>query len=289
MAESGFERLLKETIGLDAAVIGSSAIDRAVAERQQACRLPAADAYWDHLRASESELQELIDAVIVPETWFFRDREAFAALAGPVVRSWSTERVLRLLSVPCSTGEEPYSIAMALLDAGLAPARFHIDAVDVSERALAKARRAVFGRSSFRGESLAFRDRYFDEDGNGWRLAPHVCAQVTFQQSNLLDAAFLRDAEPYDVIFCRNLLIYFDRPTQDRATAVLARLLAPDGFLFVGPSETGLLLAHQFPSTKLPLAFAIRGRRSTRNRRPAGDESARHRNVAGLQVSRATG
>src|SRR5262249_4075648 len=144
-----FERLLKDTIGLDTEAIGASALARAVQERQAACRLRDPLAYWDYARSSDDERQQLVEAVVVPETWVFRDRGAFGALEQMVQDEWrgARGRVLRVLSVPCSSGEEPYSIAMALTEAGLAPEQFHIDAVDVSARALARARRAVYGRN----------------------------------------------------------------------------------------------------------------------------------------------
>ena len=97
--------------------------------------------YWERLRASEDELQELIEAVVVPETWFFRDQEAFTALARIISKEWLPNHptaALRLLSGPCCTGEEPYSMVMALLDAGLSRDRLKIDAVDISVRALAR-------------------------------------------------------------------------------------------------------------------------------------------------------
>jgi chemotaxis protein methyltransferase WspC len=257
-----FEALLKHVIGLDAASIGTQAVERAVLERcalwhgDSACDL---DAYWTALNASAEELQMLIDAVVVPETWFFRDREAFAALAG-----LASERLagrfhlpLRLLSLPCSTGEEPYSMAMALFDVGIAAGRFVIDAVDVSDRAVSHAARAVYGRNSFRGHQDGFRERYFAQSDGGWQLEPAVRDAVRFRRANLFDAA-LFNAEPYDFVFCRNVLIYFDRATQDRAAGVLDRLLAPDGALFVGPSETGLLSRHGMTPVKIPLAFAFR-------------------------------
>ena len=256
-----FEELLKEAIGLDVSSIGSSAIDRAVAERQQATGLADRHAYWEQLRASEEELQELIDAVVVPETWFFRDRGAFTALTEVVLPEWlraHSQRIFRLLSVPCATGEEPYSLAMALFDVNVPAARFQIDAFDVSERALEWARQAVYGRRSFRGADLEFRDRHFTPTAGGYSLAPTVRQAVRFHQRNLLMPSLVDEADRYDVIFCRNLLIYFDRPTQDRAITVLGRLLAPGGMLFVGPSETGVMLAHDFQSAKLPMAFAFR-------------------------------
>ncbi len=261
MVAAEFEKLLQATMGLDAATIGSPAVERAVQERQAACGLSDPAAYLERVRTSEAELQNLIEAVVVPETWFFRDKEAFAALARIVFESWVPRHpagILRLLSLPCSTGEEPYSMAMALVDAGFPADRFLIDAVDISERSLALARRADYGRNSFRGTDLAFRDRHFSTGPRGWRLNAAVRSRVSFQQGNLFAPGFLPGAEIYDAIFCRNVLIYFDRAAQDEVVAMLRRLLTVEGALFVGPSETGLLLNHDFASAKIPLAFAFR-------------------------------
>ena len=261
MDVTSFEQLLKDAIGLDVASIGSSAVERAVRERQRASGLTDLSAYWDHLRSDNEELQQLIDAVVVPETWFFRDRGAFSALTGAALPEWlrtHARGVFRLLSIPCATGEEPYSLAMALLDAGLPPERFRIDAFDVSARALETARRAVYGKRSFRGGDLEFRDRHFQPTAGGFELDAPARAGVRFHQRNLLTPSLVDQADRYDVIFCRNLLIYFDRPTQDQAIGVLGRLLTPDGMLFVGPSETGVLLAHDFRSASIPMAFAFR-------------------------------
>jgi chemotaxis protein methyltransferase WspC len=262
MTLSACEQLLKDSMGLDVASIGSSAIERAVRHRQHACQLPDVHAYWEHLRGSQTELQELIDAVVVPETWFFRDRESFAALAR-VVRDEllpaSAGAPLRLLSVPCATGEEPYSIVMTLLDAGVPAERLRVEAVDICERLLRHAKRGVYGSGAFRGHDLHFRSRYFEPaPAGGHLLSQSVCRLVQFQQGNLLAPDFLSGTARYDVIFCRNVLIYFDRPTQARALAVLSRLLTPHGMLFVGPAESGVVLEHDFRSAKLPLAFAFR-------------------------------
>jgi chemotaxis protein methyltransferase WspC len=261
MTLAACEQLLKDSMGLDVASIGASAIERAVRHRQHACQLPDVHAYWEHLRRSQTELQELIDAVVVPETWFFRDRESFAVLAR-VVRDEllpaTAGRPLQLLSVPCATGEEPYSIVMTLLDAGVPAERLHVEAVDICERLLHQARRGLYGNGAFRGADLAFRARYFEAVAGGYLLSEFVRRQVHFQQGNLLSPNFLPGAARYDVIFCRNVLIYFDRPTQARALAVLARLLLPGGMLFVGPAESGVVLELDFRSAKLPLAFAFR-------------------------------
>jgi len=260
-----FEKLLKTSIGLDAASIGVSAIERAVRERQRACQLPDTSAYWAHLRQSAAELQALIEVVVVPETWFFRDAEAFAMLARIVRHEWLPTHptgILRLLSVPSSTGEEAYSMAMTLIDAGIPAKRFLVDAFDVSAKVLATARRGEYGKNSFRAADLSFRTQHFDETPQGYRLKDRIREQVHFAQHNLLTLQVSRALGPYDAIFCRNLLIYFDRPTQDRAIDVLRRLLTNEGLLFVAPAETSLMLSSDFVATKVPLAFAFRKRGS---------------------------
>jgi chemotaxis protein methyltransferase WspC len=261
MAVPDFASLLKHSIGLDAASIGAATIKRAVDERQSTCGLKDSLAYWELVRASEAELQELIEAVVVPETWFFRDREAFTLLGRIVKDDWLPAHaggVLNVLSLPSSTGEEAYSIAMTLLDAGVPADRFRVHGLDISTRALAAADRAVYRKNSFRGKDLAFRSRHFDTTPSGHRLSDIVRRQVAFERGNLLAVDLLPGAQLYDVIFCRNLLIYFDRSTQERAIGILRRLLTSTGVLFVAPSEAGLLLSHNFVSTKVPLAFAFR-------------------------------
>lgn len=254
------DKLLKSTMGLDAASIGRSNVERAMQQRIRACSLDDSQAYWKHLRSSDTELQELIEAVVVQETWFFRDREAFVAMARLLdverLRSGS-KREFRLLSLPCSTGEEPYSMAMALREVGFPSDLLKIDAVDISCLALKKAKKAVYRKNSFRGRDLSFRDRYFETGSTGFRLADALRRQVTFIYANVLDPEFLPGRDTYDIVFCRNLLIYFDRPTQDCVIQVLKRLLKANGFLFLGPAETGLGVAHNFVSANIPLAFAF--------------------------------
>jgi chemotaxis protein methyltransferase WspC len=248
-------------MGLNVSSIGSAAIARAVQERLSACKVGDLHGYQELLRESGTELQALIEAVVVPETWFFRDRHAFTALTRLVHQEWlptHPEGVLSLLSLPCSTGEEPYSMTMALFDASVPASRFRVDAVDISARNLAQGVHAVYGRNSFRGDELGFRDRHFDATSGGYRLRENVRRQVRFEQGNLFAADLLPGVAIYDVIFCRNVLIYFDRPTQDRALVVLNRLLHAKGVLFVAPAETGLPGSHGLVSTNEPLAFAFR-------------------------------
>ena len=244
MGLAEFEILLKKTIGLDVNTIGTRSVERAIQRRVEACSLQDWRDYLERVRSSHAEMQALIDAVVVPETWFLRDLPAFTALSRLAVREWLPRhpgQKLRLLSAPCSTGEEPYSMAMSLLDAGFPAAQIRIDAVDVSTQSLARARTAVYTKNSFRSQDLSFRPRHFEKKSEGYRVNDRIRRLVKFEQGNLLAEDFLSNAAAYHFVFCRNVLIYFDRPTQEKAIARMQQLLAVDGVMFVGSAEAGLL------------------------------------------------
>jgi len=251
--------LLRET-GIDAASLGANTVERAVLARTRVTQLGAAshevdmpvgseaiEAYWQHLSASPDERQALIEALVVPETWFFRDREAYVALARlaneRLVRD--PAHVLRVLSAPCSSGEEPYSVAMTLLDAGIGESRFVVDAIDISARVIDHARAALYGRNAFRGHPLEFRDRHFMATQNGWQLHERVRHAVRFSQANLFELQSQPDAT-YDFIFCRNVLIYFDQNTKTNIFERLSRMMEPDGVLALGAAESVVGITNTF-------------------------------------------
>jgi len=255
-----FQHLLKQAMGLDANSIGLSAIMRAVERRARLCKIADLELYWHHLNRSGAELQALIEAVVVPETWFYRDREAFAAAAASIRADLLTRPAgppLRMLSLPCSTGEEPFTLAMSLVDAGVPLSSVSIHGVDISGPALDHARAGIYGRNSFRGADLSYRDRHFVDEGNGYHIAESLRSAVHFSQGNIF-ALDSTASGSFDIIFCRNLLIYFDPTDQKRAIEVLRRLLAPTGTLFVGHSEASILIGQGFASLRIPHAFAFR-------------------------------
>ena len=243
--ERRFFRFLQDRIGLDVASVGEQMVERALRQRCAALAAHDLDDYWLRLQQSAQEQQALIEAVIVPETWFFRYPESFTALldlARKRLAGQGSTRPLRILSLPCSTGEEPYSIAMALLDGGMPAQAFRVDAMDISPNSIARAERALYGRNSFRGSHQDFVPRHFSEgEEGGQQLDERVRRQVQFQVGNVLDPALLAREGSYDFVFCRNLLIYFDLATQQRVFEVLKNLTQADGVLFIGPAEGSLL------------------------------------------------
>lgn len=261
--DARFFAFLKSRIGLDVASVGEAIIERAVRQRCTLSKAADPDAYWLLLQSSGDEQQALIEAVIVPETWFFRYPESFLTLgkmASARLALLNGARPLRILSLPCSTGEEPYSIVMALFDAGLRPEQFKVEAVDISPLSLERAQRGVYGKNSFRGDQLGFRERYFSPFEDGFRLEERVRERVGFQAGNLLDPAMPVAQSAYDFVFCRNLLIYFDVDTQKRGFEALKRMTRDDGVLFIGPAEGSLLGRMGMASIGIAQSFAFRHR-----------------------------
>jgi chemotaxis protein methyltransferase WspC len=258
---TGIEQILRERIGLDPVSIGISSIHRAIRLRMKAAGVGSTEDYAKRVRRSQAEWTELMESVVVTETWFFRDRGPFDAtvqfVKGRLTEDDGTHHV-RILSVPCASGEEPYSLVMGLLDAGVESKHFEVDAVDVSPRALLMAKRAIYNKNSFRGKDLGFRDRYFHVNKEGYVLCPVVRSAVRFFEANILKPDFLAARGPYDVIFCRNLLIYFDAETQARVLSAISRLLNQDGLLVVGAAEQLLAFENGFASANIPLSFACR-------------------------------
>lgn len=275
MSQTQIEALLQQKIGLNAMSLGPQAIARWVRQRMVVCGCDDLAEYLLQLQTNTAEFKALIEAVVVPETWFFRDREPFVFLGRYVQSEWLVNRLnrkLRVLSLPCSTGEEPYSIAIALLEAGLVPHQFHIDAIDISQQALDKAKRAIYDPYSFRGyqsvvlqrqpgvppSHLSIQELYFRSVDGRYQLLDSIKGLVSFYQSNVLDPDFLIGKPCYDIVFCRNLLIYLDQSARQKVFQVFDQLLRPDGLLFTGHSEISQLPPTQFSLLKPVAAFVAR-------------------------------
>ena len=263
--------LLRESIGLDPDSLGIATMPRAVTVRMQELGLTVPVTYAARLAADPGEIQHLLSHLAVPESWFFRGGEVFAYLAKHVAATVGLRgagSTFRILSVPCSTGEEPYSLAIALAEAGVPPFAFEIEAVDLSDEHIRRARRAVFSNFSFRQTPADLRDRYFSQVEGGWELASAIRNGVRFRQGNLLDLLFLQDEKPFDMMFCRNLFIYLHSDARRHALATLDRLLAPDGWLCTGHAEPLESQDSRFVRTGPPELFLYSRRTDESDQRP---------------------
>lgn len=196
---------------------------------------------------SGQELDELIDALVVPETYFFREIEALSLavdeLVLPLVAGGNRPRIW---SAACATGEEPYTLAMLLDEAG-ALGKVDIVASDLSARVLARARAAEFGGRSVRQlPKPALAERWLERVERSVRLRPGLERSIDFRRVNLVDPDAVAALGVFDLVFCRNVLIYFKDATASKVLASMRKALRPGGVLFVGASESLLRLGNTF-------------------------------------------
>jgi chemotaxis protein methyltransferase CheR len=183
------------------------------------------------------------DRLAVPETYFWRQPEQFQALAKvitPALLAGAQGRSLRIWSAACCTGEEPISIAIALAEAGLLESQWiTIVGSDASAAMLERAKGGRYGPRSFRQLPEALQRKYFVPDGpSKWRPISEIASRMSWQLANLVKPEETRDLDTSDVIFCRNVFIYFSDDGIQRVARRFARRMPPDGHLFLGASES---------------------------------------------------
>lgn len=203
---------------------------------------------------------ELMDRLAVPETFFWRQQEQILALANVVAprhfERHGTAAPLRIWSAACCSGEEPISIAIALAEAGLLHRRpIEIVASDASGAAVERARRGLYGERSFRNLPPELRDRYFRSEGAAWRVDPRLHGRIRWTTANLVEPDDVRPLAAADVIFCRNVFIYFSDERIGHVARLFAEGLAEDGHLFLGASESLTRLDTDFELGEVGGAF----------------------------------
>ena len=220
-----------------------------LAGRLQSLDLQSFEDYYQYLRFGpqrQEELSHMVSHLTNNETYFFREQAQLQVFSEHVLRAIkdkkarSGERTLRLLSAGCSTGEEVHTIAMIVYDSGQFFWNWDVQVtgLDVDEAALDKARRGLYHQNSFRAMSAAQLERHFTRQGAAAQVKDGVRRLVSFRQGNLLDPASFAGLSPLDVIFCRNVLIYFSDAAILRAVRQFHELLAPGGYLFLGHAES---------------------------------------------------
>jgi chemotaxis protein methyltransferase CheR len=218
-----------------------------LAKRLRTLGLPDFEAYLAHVEREPTrrEFTEMVDALTTNKTSFFREHAHFGVLRDEVLPACPGP--VRLWSAGCSSGEEAYTLAMVVQDAlGTAASSARILATDISHRVLATATAGVYPAATLADVPPALRQQYWRPSSDGTRLeaAPALRALVRFGRLNLMAAWPMRG--PFDAIFCRNVMIYFDKATQQALVERFRQLLRPGGYLFVGHSESLTGLTHQF-------------------------------------------
>jgi chemotaxis protein methyltransferase CheR len=230
-------------------------VHRRLAPRLATLGLESFSDYHRHLRydaGRRAELEEIVERVTTNETYFFREAYQLNAFRDEILpeiaaRKRPGGRRLTVWSAGCASGEEAYTVAILVLESGLfQPGQVHIFGNDISRRVLQQARKGIYGRSSFRQTDERYLRRYFREAPEGYQVRDEVRALVSFGQTNLVDLDGLALLPEVDVIFCRNVLIYFDTESRKRAVGTFHSKLVHGGYLLLGHSESLMNLSTAF-------------------------------------------
>lgn len=235
--------------------------------RRAALNLPTFEQLLFHVRhhpAGQHERLLLLSGLTNNESYFFRERAQLGILTDEVLPGIARgkqedDRTVRLMSAGCAAGEEAYTLAIAATEV---LTRFGLDTVvtgtDLDTAAIDRAREALYRPHAFRGLEDEVRNRYFREEGGGWRLDPRIRAAARFRQGNLVDPAWSDDFVPQDVVFCRNVMIYFDEGGIRRAVDNLYEVVRPGGYLFLGHAESLSRIPTRFSAERRPGAVFYR-------------------------------
>ena len=217
--------------------------------RLAALDLMSFEDYYHYLRFGPQraeELERMISHLTNNETYFFREQPQLNVFADSVLRTVKDrkqktgDRTLRILSAGSSTGEEVHTLAMMIYDSGQFFWNWTVElfALDVDHVALEKARKGLYFHNSFRSVPQDVIDKHFTRQGTGFQLKENIRKMVTFRQGNIMEASSYEGWAPLDVIFCRNVLIYFSDATILKVVKLFYEVLAPGGFLFLGHAES---------------------------------------------------
>jgi chemotaxis protein methyltransferase CheR len=209
--------------------------------------------------AACTEWQNVMNALSVQETYFWREIDQVRALVQTLVPQWHAKNpgsTLRIWSAACATGEEPLTIAIALNEAGwFERASIEILASDASSKAIERAKAGIYRERAFRNLPPQLRDRYFESEGSAWRIRSDIHSRVKWRIANLIDDSQITPLAAVDFIFCRNVFIYFSESAIGRVVRSFARFIRHPGYLFVGAAESLLRLTTDFNLTEIDDAF----------------------------------
>jgi len=239
-----FKSLIRGKCGLSFEDHREAILEEGIRTRSSARAAVSHEAYFSLLSCEPEEFKRLVNLITVKETYFFREPEHFKLLTEaliPEISSKTKNRRIRIVCAGCSTGEEPYSIAMALAAAfgqEFFSSRFSIVGFDIDEEALSRARSGLYAQHSFRGLPDHIRKSFFQEQEDGCRIRDTVREGVVFLRLNLFGDSYPDTVRNADIIFYRNVSIYFEPDVQQHIFRNLAELLNEEGYLFLSSAET---------------------------------------------------
>ena len=244
-------RLLYQVSGIDLHEGKEELVKARLIKRLRHLKIFGFDHYLKYLSndKSGSEIQAMVDVLTTNKTNFFREPEHLDYLRNEIITGLGKEQI-RIWSAGCSSGEEPYSIAITLCEAipDIGKSDIKILATDISDRMIEQARLGLYDEETLKGMSFQLKHRYFEhaeaESRHRYRVVPQLQSMVRFAKLNLMEDWPMRGL--FDVIFCRNVMIYFDKPTQEKLVNRFWSQLRSGGYLMVGHSESLTFMAHDY-------------------------------------------
>jgi len=263
--EDTFQKLRERILDSSGILVGTDETARLSLERrlsQRALSLGLTSFVQYEEKLNDGELGSLLDLVAVHETYFFREKKQLAVFSDCILKeiadgeeAGTKSRPLKIWSAGCSTGEEAYTIAILLAEQGLAAGQGIVFASDLSSRVISQGREGLYKTTSFRSSRLWYRDKYFSRAGEGvWRAGEQLRDLIRFSPSNILRSdetvTELAAKTGFDVIFCRNVLMYFDRKAAEKALRSFHGMLREGGYLLVGHAEGLLPMGSSFRAVR---------------------------------------
>lgn len=260
-----FVALVRETTGNVVPKARYRFLEELLERRARTLEQPDLSTYVHRLAVGEleEEWSQLVPLITIKESYFFRAPQQFQALSRTVLprlmRERAGERKLRIWSAACARGEEPATLAMVLEETGLLGSwDWHILATDVDEEALGTAERGIYGDRAVAHVPPAMLQKYFTPRGKLYELVPELRARIHYRKLNLVQRPYELPEDEYDLVFLRNVLIYFQRPLQRKVITQVSQLLPRRGYLFLGASETLWQIHEELDSVDLEVCFCYR-------------------------------
>ncbi|MDR3302662.1 MAG: protein-glutamate O-methyltransferase CheR [Spirochaetaceae bacterium] len=250
-----YRNLLYKESGINFTETNKPILVQRLRARLQECGIQTAKAYFELITKSREELKLFLDAITTNLTWFFRNQPHFDALERFVlpelikVKKPKSDFTLRIWSAGCSSGEEPYTVSMLLSEKLPPPWKFEIVASDLSLKCLMTAKEGFYETSRISGIPENYLKKYFDAVEGGYKAKDTLKSHIKFDYHNLKNVSPWRN---FDIIFCRNVLIYFDEPTQFEVVSHFWDSMAHNAFLYIGHSESlfGMKTKFEFVKTQ---------------------------------------
>ena len=234
MSREALLRLLQHRIGLESDTLGERVLLDAFAESRAALGVTSDETLYGKALSHPGAFGEIVERFVVPESWFFRAGDQYVDLVR-FAGEQRNRRPLRILSLPCASGEEAYSAVIVLVEAGLRPEDVQVLGIDISRSAIERAQAGVYRPTALRGRAPV--EPWMVPQAGGFSVAAGIRRCVRFRIGNALDPMLFDPSERFDVVFCRNLLIYLHPDARARVLRALLGVLEPRGLLFAGQAE----------------------------------------------------